>query len=354
MKTNSTVSILVCILLTFAPAAMATTTLLAAGQEIVERAYSSNVSQLLSAGGGVPTNRSLAVSAASSHGVASASDSQTSNFDGLNFQFTGTSSIHVAGPGFISSSSRNLHYLDFDITGQSEIMTINLSTLSMVNNSDGFGYAVNGGSLGIISETFLSPLTRQLTLAPGSYHLTAGVGNDAGFGTYGTYIDRSTTFFDTISFSNLVIAPGAFQIMPLLAPANQFESVPSRRWFDPPVAHQFKFQMTDGSLFTEIMSLPTGFNQPFEVVAEGVSLGFFGPDTSVNFTELLGHGVSAFTVQNIDPGVDPQSQTAFPIQLDFNTATASFTMTPAPEPSTWAILAVGTASLLALRRRKRA
>ena len=80
------------------------------------------------------------------------------------------------------------------------------------------------------------------------------------------------------------------------------------------------------------MSLPTGFSAPFEVLAENTSLGFFGIDTSVNFLELLGHGVSAFTVRGITPGVDSTSPIAFPIQLDFDTETASFTMTPVVTP----------------------
>ena len=88
--------------------------------------------------------------------------------------------------------------------------------------------------------------------------------------------------------------------------------------------------MTSNSLFTQIMSFPTGFSDAFEVVAEGQVLGTFTSDQSLNFVELLGHGVPSFRVGNIMPAVDPSDPTAFPIQLDFDTATADFLMIPNP------------------------
>ena len=106
------------------------------------------------------------------------------------------------------------------------------------------------------------------------------------------------------------------------------------------------------------MSFPTGFSAEFEVLVNNISLGFFNTDQSVNFTELLGHGVSSFAIRNITPGVDPASLTAFPIQLAFNNATASFTMTPVisgttvPEPSTLMLLGAG-AMVFGLSRQRR-
>jgi hypothetical protein len=92
---------------------------------------------------------------------------------------------------------------------------------------------------------------------------------------------------------------------------------------------------------------------------EHVSWSFW-PDRSVNFIELLGHGVSAFTVKNITPGVDATSLTGFPIQLDFDTETASFTMTPVvltttTVPEAWTstvLLLAGAAVPMAVLRRR--
>ncbi|MDE5083190.1 MAG: hypothetical protein O4859_18840 [Trichodesmium sp. St18_bin1] len=58
----------------------------------------------------------------------------------------------------------------------------------------------------------------------------------------------------------------------------------------------------------------------------------------MNFTALLGEGVSKFTIGDID-SINPEDPIAFPIQLKFNTDAASFKMTSIvenkkiPEPS---------------------
>jgi hypothetical protein len=60
-------------------------------------------------------------------------------------------------------------------------------------------------------------------------------------------------------------------------------------WFDPPTASGYTYQMTDGSLFTEIVDLPTGFLKPFDVTAPGCSIpGTFEGGQSVNFVALCG------------------------------------------------------------------
>lgn len=170
----------------------------------------------------------------------------------------------------------------------------------------------------------------------------------------------------SILFPNATFAPGATQRNPLLpdplSPEGRptFRSVSGGNWFDPEVASGFDFETIDGAKFTRIMGLPTGFDDPFEVIAEGNSLGTFGPNDGLDFVALLGHGVSSFSIRNIKPGVDPNSPTAFPIALDFDTELASFTMTPAeitqsgsvPEPTTLALLGLGIAGLGFCRRKQ--
>jgi len=89
--------------------------------------------------------------------------------------------------------------------------------------------------------------------------------------------------------------------------------------------------MIDNSLFTNILNFPTGFDQPFAVSVDDILLGNFTAGQAVNFSDysnilgnllLSGSGVSEFSVTGIN--VDPTNPSAFPIQLQFNTETASF------------------------------
>jgi VPDSG-CTERM motif len=355
IKTYPTVSLLSALFIALATSAKAITIVQSAWQEItLDGGAVQTIGHMFASGGvgsgGVPLVRNphfiLDQTQSPSHPTpsfyVSVSAQQSAYFDGAEFQFSGTVNTEQRGqpdinlltpPGSIFTQIKAYHYIDVEVTGQSEFFTFNLTTIELANpeghptpNQPGLYFGViDRTTNGYLSQTPLdSRQSFQGGLAPGSYRLEAGVTiHDAIQAS-----QRSVTFADTISFTNLEIAPGAFQTHPLTDPGNAFTDVPAGSWFDPPTTSEFEFQMTDSALFTQIMSLPTGFGAPFEVLAENTSLGFFGTDTSVNFLELLGHGVSAFTVRGITPGVDPASLTAFPIQLDFDTETASFTMTP--------------------------
>ena len=81
------------------------------------------------------------------------------------------------------------------------------------------------------------------------------------------------------------------------------------------------------------MDFPIGISAtPFAVSVGANRLGSFSPGQSVDFVSLLGAGVSSFVVSGITPLTDPDNPMAFPIQLDFDTATADFTMTPLKKP----------------------
>lgn len=86
--------------------------------------------------------------------------------------------------------------------------------------------------------------------------------------------------------------------------------------------------------------------------------GFYavGAGQSADFTSLPDGGTSSFRISGINPTVDSSSPTAFPVKLDFNTPTASFTMTgvsAAPEPGSITFLFVGGLAGILVRRRKR-
>ncbi len=127
---------------------------------------------------------------------------------------------------------------------------------------------------------------------------------------------------------------GKLQQIPLL-PDNLkegsflFNQVPSGLWYDPPTNYGFEFEMLGDSLFTDIVDFPFGIDSDnlFTVFANGQNLGEFSPGESVNFAALFGSGVSQFIVAGID-SFAPDDPTAFPIQLAFNTETASFRMNP--------------------------
>jgi hypothetical protein len=114
-------------------------------------------------------------------------------------------------------------------------------------------------------------------------------------------------------------------ILPTTGPSSEyvFNNVPSGLWFDPPAASAFEYKMTSGSLFTSILDFPGGFFvNPFTVSTGGVVLGTFINTQSLVFPN---GGVSDFIISGITPSAVPGNTAGFPLKLDFNTPTASFT-----------------------------
>jgi hypothetical protein len=159
--------------------------------------------------------------------------------------------------------------------------------------------------------------------------------------------------------------PGDSQADPILPDIIEksrfiFRGVPSGRWFDPPMTPGFRYEMLSGSLFTQLLNLPTGIdsNETFTVSVGNLLLGQFHSSESVDFVSLLGAGVSEFTIAGINPTVNSQDPIAFPVRLGFDTPTADFSMQPissaaVPEPSTMIGLLVAGASGAALLRRQK-
>lgn len=305
-------------------------------------------------GASIPGARSYSAEASIAGGFgdghAEASVSQSVSLGGIGFQFSGSSSAYAEGY-YVNETARARSLFEFEVHGQAETVTVDLTSVSLVNTSTGFQYGILntqggfavGGSLG-------TPTLVRETIPPGNYRLVVW---DEITENQSSPLHRSADYVGEVGFSNLVIAPGAFETNPLVVPDYDFKSVTPHQWFDPVAASEILFQTTDGSRFTEIEGLPSNFAQPFEVLADGRSLGFFGSEQSVNFIELLGHGVSFFAIKNIVPGVDPSSPTAFPIQLNFDTDLASFTMTPVSEPSTLLLAAMGLVVAVVSPRRVR-
>lgn len=287
---------------------------------------------------GVPGSRTYDsgdLNGTNSHARSLATETATADDDSITF----SGRILVAESGIsVGATSSVSHLLSYEIVGQDEMVTVSVANATIMKS----GASAPEPSYTLVGHGFnscaacgpimlQSPGTHSITLPPGNYALgiNAAVSLAGSFETLSSSLD----FSDTISFTNLTFAPGWSQQFPLLPDSftpisMRFLQVPRRTWADPVAVNQFDFKMTGNSHFTEIMSFPTGFMADFEVVVDGDSLGFFGPDRSVNFTTLLGHGVSAFSVRNIVPTVDGNDPVAFPIMLDFDTEFADFTMTP--------------------------
>ncbi len=107
-----------------------------------------------------------------------------------------------------------------------------------------------------------------------------------------------------------------------------FDDLPSGGYFDPPAASGFRYQTTDGSRFTRLFDLPSGFNSPFSVSVEGRVIGRFTAGESVEFSSFPGGGVSSFAIFDILPSVDPTNVLVFPVGLEFDHPRASFDMIP--------------------------
>jgi hypothetical protein len=129
-----------------------------------------------------------------------------------------------------------------------------------------------------------------------------------------------------------------------------FNDAPSGCWFDPPLVGAYQFATTDGSLFTE-MGMP-----PLDVVGDSDGMYLV---TSILGSQSIAAGanlifsspVDFFTVSGISPLVDGADASAFPTYLVFDHPTASFAMTPLPEPGTLLLAAFACVGLLLRPRR---
>jgi len=152
------------------------------------------------------------------------------------------------------------------------------------------------------------------------------------------------------SFDFTLVGSQDVPLLPTFNPESgvfQFRDVISGAWMDPPAASGFDYAITSlGSLFTKI-TFPTGFGSNLMVSSGGTSFGTFGPGDMLNFSS----GVSSFSLTGIAPPVDPNDPLAFPLQLEFNTPTASFDMTATsaaavPEPSSLVLFCLGAVGMM--------
>lgn len=270
-------------------------------------------------------------------------------------------------------------------------------TLGRVSRLESVAYSLSGpndfsvqgdssspGGGGILSsvDVFATPETLELS-SPGDnleildffislFELSGGedLTPSLKFSYFGFTFDSEPIFQTTIPFARQGVSGSAFafldpnvegssQTTPVLPQGNRtipfcdcviwdFEDVPNNAWVDPPLVDSFTYIMdadTD-TLFTDIVDFPEGFEDSFEVVVNEESLGVYGPGDSVDFVDVLGFGVSEFTINGINPLVDAEDPLAFPIKLSYSDSTASFSMranliTQVPEPTALLMIVIG-------------
>jgi hypothetical protein len=132
-------------------------------------------------------------------------------------------------------------------------------------------------------------------------------------------------------------------------PSFFFEQAPAGKWYDPPSASGFEYQITDlVSKFTQV-GLPVGV----EPGGDGLFTisGAFG---SVTVAEgafyTFDTPVDSFMITGINPSVDAGNPSAFPVFLDFDQPAADFSMTAVPEPGA-ALCAAVAVMLIGCRSR---
>jgi hypothetical protein len=140
-------------------------------------------------------------------------------------------------------------------------------------------------------------------------------------------------------------------------PSFTFTNAPSGGWFDPTPVDGYEFAINGSDTFT-FATMPTGFASPFLVSVGGTEIGRFAGGETVNFAS----GTKNFVISGIDPTVDGDDPTVFPVRLGFSSSFASFSMTGipvagavvVPEANTFALAlsALGMVGAVVIRRKK--
>jgi hypothetical protein len=212
--------------------------------------------------------------------------------------------------------------------------------LSQIGVADGFGNPFPGGLYSLGQNSLPGGAT---TGSPATFIFAFG---GVGGVEIGTSPARPLLPF--------VPAPGVFV----------FNDPPPRRWFDPPFAAAFEYELFGGGFFTAFATPPADFGFGTLLFEDLLSSFSLLADPGVEY-DISGLGTSKFRISGIKKGAidfaSPGFTTAFPTFLDFSGDVTKLTMTAiphrdgdggiVPEPSTYMLLAGGFVALGLMRRR---
>jgi hypothetical protein len=321
------------------------------------RIFSAVIATTTLALGNVPN----AQAASFSFSTGSISQNTFSNTLGTSFSFTNNTGSIVQNalmnaPSSASSSTGGCMFADQSVGGLTQSSSMCAPTRSQISISipgssstgvDGSDWKAKMlADLAEKSESSGSNQNSTQTVSQTNNNIQTVSSNSTQINQTSTQTQSSTSSQISQSVNQTIVQTGTTQTNPILPNfigngMFSFTNVRSGLWFDPPTAYGFRYSMTDGSLFTDILNFPTGFNTPFTVAVGDTILGNFTAGQSVNFNNyspLLGNlligdaGVSEFSVLGLN--VDPTNPEVFPIQLQFNTETASFGQMAIFEPPT--------------------
>lgn len=164
------------------------------------------------------------------------------------------------------------------------------------------------------------------------------------------------------------IEPGTTPSVPILpfvpAPGQFIFPAPRpRRWFDPPFADGFVYELIGGGEFIEAVAPPGFFD--LSIFIDGILVD---SDFDAGESFLFGPGVTSFSITGISPLLDvadPGFSAAFPTFLDFSGSPTELRMTAIivptdddpsdiPVPATLLLLGFGLTGMAVSRKRKQA
>jgi hypothetical protein len=229
---------------------------------------------------------------------------------------------------------------------------ININELGNVQNGSVFtgslpdGNRANGQTLG--SATVMTGQSNSVGTA-----WMATVGAPAG-SPLPLYAISQPLIVGATQQTAVIPGAGGIAIGPNGQPIFTFTNTRSGFWYDPPGTIGFEYLGLSGTLFSSIQ-LPLGFLDPFGIyLPDGLGGFVFLQSATGGSTVNFGAGVSQFRILNINPSVNSDNPSAFPVLMNFTTQTGSFQMTGiVPEPSTILLSAFGLAMLALQLRRKR-
>jgi hypothetical protein len=130
-----------------------------------------------------------------------------------------------------------------------------------------------------------------------------------------------------------------------------FPNIIPRRWYDPPFVSRYDYSLDAGNFLSFILPPSSGNTIDLYIGDTLKASNLLGDgSTEYSFSQLVPSiDVTSFSLRDITPLRDAADPTAFPVFLDFTTASSGLTITPVPGP----LPALGVSAAFAFSRKLR-